>query len=130
MNRRTYNSWAAMMQRCYNSNTTDFQSYGKRGIKVARVWWNFSTFLEDMGERPLNTSLGRINNELGYSKENCRWETAVQQACNKRNSRLCPGVSYDGYGFIAVYKGKRLGYRKDFFEAVCLRKSAEIRNTP
>jgi len=30
--------------------------------------------------------LDRIDNELGYSKENCRWSTEIDQANNKRST--------------------------------------------
>lgn len=30
----------------------------------------------------------RLDNEKGYSKENCRWATHAEQARNKRNVRL------------------------------------------
>ena len=37
-------------------------------------------------EQPPNTTLDRINNSLGYFKDNCRWADWITQANNKRKS--------------------------------------------
>lgn len=81
----TYYSWAKMLQRCNNPNSTQYKWYGARGIKVCTKWLNFECFLSDMGERPSTTySLDRINNDGDYYKENCKWSTASEQCKNRR----------------------------------------------
>jgi hypothetical protein len=84
-----FNSWSMMMKRCYNPNDKRFNHYGGRGITVCDRWLEAKNFLEDMGERPSpKHSLGRIDNDKGYSPENCRWETPTQQSRNRAYVKL------------------------------------------
>lgn len=76
--------WVGMRSRCRDSGSKDYKWYGARGIKVCKRWNIFENFLADMGCRPPGKSLDRINNEKGYSPNNCRWATAKQQANNRR----------------------------------------------
>lgn len=89
-----YRSWLAMRQRCAFPSHVHFKDYGGRGITWCHRWDRFEAFYEDMGPRPsLRHSLDRIDNSLGYSKDNCRWATRVQQMNNTRSSRV---VAYKG----------------------------------
>lgn len=84
----TYSSWVSMTGRCTNPNLREWPHYGGRGITVCSQWRNFEGFLRDMGERPLGTSLDRIDNERSYEPGNCRWATPKEQSRNKRTSRM------------------------------------------
>lgn len=82
----TNQCWHAMIQRCTNPNTKQWADYGGRGIGFCDEWKDFRNFLRDMGEMPKGLTLDRIDNDKGYSKENCRWATRAQQRANCRNT--------------------------------------------
>ncbi len=78
-----------MKTRCDNPNSTNYAYWGGRGIGYSPKWVNFEEFYEDMKEGYAdNLSLDRIDNNKGYSKENCRWATREQQQNNARNNHI------------------------------------------
>ena len=89
----TYNAWINMKQRCQNANHAQAEDYGGRGIGVCERWADFASFLKDMGEKPPGRTLDRIDNDSGYSPDNCRWATRKEQNDNRRNNRL---ITYEG----------------------------------
>lgn len=99
---KEYNSWTNMRQRCCDKNSPNYLNYGGAGITMCEQWRNsFTAFLEDMGKHPdtkEDWSIDRIDNSLGYFKENCRWATNEAQSRNhsKRadNSSGETGVHY------------------------------------
>ncbi len=84
-----YKTWVSMLTRCQNPNTPAFVNYGGRGITVSAEWLSFDAFYRDMGEKPFpSAQLDRIDNNKGYSKENCQWSTPKQNSRNRRSSRF------------------------------------------
>ena len=84
------NVWGNMIQRCHNKNNPSYGRYGNKDITVCDEWRGSSKkFIEwalnNGFERHLQTD--RIDNNKGYSPENCRWVTPSQNCRNKNNNR-------------------------------------------
>jgi hypothetical protein len=85
----TFKTWDSMIWRCRSECENPSRYYGGKGVSVCDKWKSsFEAFLEDMGERPDDTTLDRIDNSKGYSKDNCRWATKQQQARNRTSNRI------------------------------------------
>lgn len=97
---REYESWCGMLARCLNPRLDSYRHYGGRGISVCFRWLDFRNFYADMGKRPADTSIGRIDNDGNYEPTNCRWETDKQQMNNTRANRILQweGLTYTAKG--------------------------------
>lgn len=109
----THNTWRTMIERCTRPYHKSYEKY--KTVSICSRWMeSFENFYEDMGERPEGTTLDRLDNNMGYSKENCRWATGTQQQQNKKPNYInknkgLAGVATSGNKFAARirYNGKR-----------------------
>lgn len=85
---RLYHRWRAMLNRCYRKKDIQYQDYGFRGITVCDRWHRFENFYFDMGDPPKGFVIDRIDNNKGYSKENCRWVSYKESSANTTRKKL------------------------------------------
>ena len=93
-----------MRERCDDKSN---KNYGGRGIAVCDEWRDsFESFYRDMGDRPSpKHSIERMDVDGGYSKDNCRWATAVEQGRNRR--------VFNDFGTHGISLSKEKTYRVD-----------------
>lgn len=93
---RLYKIWAAMLNRCFNKNNRAYSRYGGRGISVCEEWRNnYSSFRKWALENGYSDDLtiDRIDNDKGYSPDNCRWADRIVQQNNRSFNHI---VTYRG----------------------------------
>jgi len=125
-----YKSWIAIKERLFNSNSTSYENYGKRGLNMFPPWqvdfqlfYDYVTALPRYGEKGL--TLDRINNDGNYEPGNLRWTTRNIQNRNmrkkKNNTSGYTGVSIFRNGWQSFIGGKHLGHFKTREQGVIAR---------
>lgn len=100
---RVYQCYKLMKNRCYNSHNKKYYLYGKRGIGICEEWLgengssNFIKWALSNGYSN-ELTLDRIDNNKGYSPDNCRWATRKEQSNNLRCNRH---YEYNGKKYTA-----------------------------
>lgn len=136
-----YKTWYSMLQRCTNSIRENYKYYGARGITVCDEWLdvaNFVAWAEKTYPNIEDATLDRIDNDKGYSPENCTWVDKTTQVLNRRIMKN----NKSGYVGVTYYKKtnkwaanirinkilKQLGYYQNIEEAVQARDTYIIEN--
>lgn len=85
-----YGMWQSMKARCENPNRPKFKDYGNRGIEVCEEWHDAGEFAKWAFANGYKKGLqiDRIDNNAGYSPDNCRFVTPKQNSRNRRNTKF------------------------------------------
>lgn len=106
-----YRAWGKMKDRCLNESCKAYKDYGGRGIKISSDWMSFEKFFSDIGKRPSSQfSIERIDNNKGYSRENCRWATKLAQMNNTRRNVT---VRYNGSDYTVAQLSRETGVNRN-----------------
>lgn len=90
---RIYQSYRNMISRCHYKKDKKYIYYGGKGITVCDEWkskkMGFISFYKWAMSNGYNDelTLDRIDNDKGYSPDNCRWATWEEQRKNKRDRK-------------------------------------------
>lgn len=116
---KLYSTWRSMRERCTNPKAAYYHVYGGRGITVCEEWArDFSVFRDWALKNGYKWGLqfDRIDNDKGYSPDNCRLVTPkVNNRNTRRNVRhnffgemLTIGEAEEKYEFTAAAIKRRI----------------------
>ena len=87
-----YRVWRGILRRVYDKTSKSYKNYGERGIGICTRWEKVENFVTDMRDTyQKGLYLERIDNNKGYSPENCKWVTIAEQNRNKGNNKWYSG---------------------------------------
>jgi len=100
---RPYRTWMSAKDRCNNKNSIYYKNYGGRGIKVCDEWSKFEPFRDWALANGYSDDLtiDRIDNDKGYSPDNCRF---VSRNIQMRNTRKIKINNKSGFRGVCWYK--------------------------
>ena len=140
LDKRTYNIWLNIKNRCYTESSSVYDYYGGKGVRVCKRWLGddgYENFLNDMGASKLGYDIDRIDENGNYEPENCRWVKINESRFNRgrfsNNTSGKTGVVRCSNGRwncrINVNKERiNLGTYDNFDYALEIRELAEIRH--
>lgn len=85
-NSRIYQLWSQIKQRCGNENNLHYKNYGGRGIRLCDDWMSFKSFYDwaILNGYEDGLTIERLDNNKGYSPDNCTFITKSEQSKNRR----------------------------------------------
>jgi len=98
---RLYRIWKHIKERMLSPSCSRYYRYGGRGLLLYEEWKEFIPFMTwalSSGYRN-ELTIDRINNDLGYFPENCRWITKSLNSKNKSHNDMT-WIYKNGSGFI------------------------------
>ena len=109
---KEYQIWNKIKWRCDPKNIChETRNYSQRGIMCCERWMKFENFLDDMGLKPSpHHTVERINNDDGYSPENCRWATRKEQGNNRRGNRV---ITWNGMSKTLQQWAEFTGFKRE-----------------
>ena len=138
---RFYATWVNILARCLNTSHRDYAGYGGRGITVCDEWLDVATFVawaEATHPNISGVSVDRIDNDEGYSPDNCRWADSTTQVINRRmqknNTSGILGINWKTRGEVWVAqlslqnKKKHIGQFKNIEDAILARNEYILAN--
>lgn len=113
---RLFKVYTSIKQRCCNPNYFQYKDYGGRGITICNQWasdygsfqeWAYKNgYTQEILPNGLNKwTIDRIDNNKGYSPDNCRWITTQEQQFNKRDNVV---LTFNGETMTATEWAHRL----------------------
>lgn len=107
-NKRLYSVWAGMKARCEKEYCHDYLRYGGSGVSVSSEWedvekfflWAFSSGYKD------GLTIDRVDSNLGYSPENCRWSTQKENNRNRKSNKI---IDFNGRSMTMIEWSELLG---------------------
>jgi len=114
-NKRIYNIWHGMKQRCLNNNNPGFKDYGGRGISICEEWEDASNFFEWAFRNGYTNemTIERIDNNGNYEPSNCMW---IKQSEQLRNTRSSVKITFNGLTLCRRDWAKKIGISDPSFQ--------------
>lgn len=102
----TYRAWQQINTYCTNAASPRFRDFGAKGIAVTPDWaGDFEAFLADMGERPSNTILARVNIEGDFKPGNCRWVSVRSRSARAREAHRARRTGHSPEAADRIHSG-------------------------